>query len=154
MFGLSLVDKQWYCLWPLKTEKGEYETFCPSPSSVQRRKRSLLSPSHSIPKTKYSILNALKIVKQFPKWLFMIDLHFIKNYKEYNYMKGNKIHFLNRRDLLKRNVYYNLGPVFPLSAFLSCILISSCHVPPPPTPEPLKSFSKACCFSVTCNFTT
>ena len=47
----------------------------------------------------------------------MIDLHFIKNYKEYNYMKGNKIHFLNRRDLLKRNVYYNLGPVFPLSAF-------------------------------------
>lgn len=29
--------------------------------------------------------------------LFMIGLHFIKNYKEYNYMKANKIHFLNRR---------------------------------------------------------
>ena len=66
-------------------------------------------------------------------------------------MKANKIHFLNRRNILKRNVYYNLGPAFPLSAFLSCILMSSCHVPPP---KNLKSFSKACCFSVTCNFTT
>ena len=43
MFGLSLVDKQWYCFWLLKTEKEEYGTSCLFPSSVQRRKRSLLS---------------------------------------------------------------------------------------------------------------
>ena len=65
----------------------------------------------------------------------MIDLHFIKNYKEYNYMKGNKIHFLNRRDLLKRNVYYNLGPVFPL--FFS-VLHPYFIMPCTPHPHPPK----------------